>query len=272
MPKMPTDRLPSHDAYHAGRAAFPGIVLDEARFDACIAERGGPSACEAHASELYLVCACLTGDPRAIGRMDDAYVKELSDVLVRADVPAAIATEVQGMLREQLFLPKDGAPPRLMRYRGSGDLRGWLRVVAVRLALDLLRKQRKETSLPQSMADALPLQADDPELALLKQRYKHEFRAAFEDALTALSPRERNLLRHQLLHDLSIDSIGAIYRVHRATAARWVDAARARLTTEVHARMMARLDAQRGDMESVFRLIQSQMDVSLRRVLKPDEE
>lgn len=272
MPKTPSDRLPSHDAFAAGRAAWPDVVLDPTRFDEFVRARGGAESWAAYAADLYLVCACLAGDPRAIGRMDEAYLKELPDVLVRADVPASVAGEVQGILREQLFLAKDGTPPRLTRYGGSGDLRGWLRVVAVRTALDILRKQRKETALPQSMADALPLQADDPELALLKQRYKHEFRAAFEEALQALSARERNLLRHQLLHDMSVDRIGAIYRVHRATAARWLDAARERLIAEVHARLMGRLNAGRADMESILRLIRSQVDVSLRRVLKDHEE
>ena len=259
-------------AFERGCAAWPDIRVDPSVFEIFLHERGGPESWVLHASDLYLVCACLAGDPRAIGRMDAAYLHGLDEVLMRGDVPADTAREVQGILREALFLPKGEAPPRLVRYSGAGDLRGWLRVVAVREALDLMRKQKKEIPLPQSLADALPLQADDPELALLKQRYKHEFRVAFEEALAKLSARERNLLRNQLLHDMTVDRIGAIYRVHRATAARWVDAARSRLILEVHAGLMRRLAADAGDVESIMRLIRSQVDVSLRRVLQDQEE
>lgn len=56
----------------------------------------------------------------------------------------------------------------------------------------------------------------------LKQLYRGEFRVAFDAALETLTPRERNLLRHQFVDHLNLDQIGALYQVHRATAWRWL--------------------------------------------------
>src|SRR5687768_18197925 len=46
-----------------------------------------------------------------------------------------------------------------------------------------------------SLHDALPIFADDPQLAPWKEQYAAAFRAAFEHAIAALDERQRTLLR-----------------------------------------------------------------------------
>ena len=258
------------DAIAQAISAWPGLHVDRAAFAAFLAERLDGAEGSIRAADLYLAFACLAGDGEALRRFEHDHLAPIPAHLERVDIPRAIAGEVPGVLRERLLVG-DGAP-RLREYRGRGDLRGWLRVAAVRTALDLMRRQAREVPLEPSLADAIADEGDDPELAHLKQHYAAEFKAAFEEALLALTPRERNLLRHQTLHGLGVDQIGAIYRVHRATAARWVDAARTRLASEVRGRLMARLRADRANVESILRLIQSQIDVSVRRCLRDREE
>ena len=82
------------------------------------------------------------------------------------------------------------------------------------------------------------IEKNDPPKALQVAEYacnQHPFAAVFlvkqaqllvianrtAEAFAALESRERNLLRYALGDGLSVDAIGTLYRVHRATAARW---------------------------------------------------
>jgi RNA polymerase sigma-70 factor (ECF subfamily) len=63
---------------------------------------------------------------------------------------------------------------------------------------------------------------------------------------------------------LTIDEIGALYRVHRATAARWLARAQVGLTKEIRAALIRTLNLQPAELRSVLRLIRSGLQVSLR--------
>jgi RNA polymerase sigma-70 factor (ECF subfamily) len=85
--------------------------------------------------------------------------------------------------------------------------------------------------------------------------------------VSTLEPRERNMLRMSLVHGVSIDRLGEIYGVHRATAARWVERAREKLHEATHARMSERMGIPESDCDSVLRQAWSQLDVSLEEML-----
>jgi len=67
---------------------------------------------------------------------------------------------------------------------------------------------------------------------------------------------------------LSIDQIGALYHLHRATAARRVVKAREALLTATRTALAARLGLTTEQLESVLQLIASRMDASVERLLK----
>jgi RNA polymerase sigma-70 factor (ECF subfamily) len=69
---------------------------------------------------------------------------------------------------------------------------------------------------------------------------------------------------------LSISDIGAIYQVHRATAARWLSKARATLIDLTKEQLAILLSVEPGETDSILRLVQSQLDVSLERRLRDD--
>src|SRR5437773_409477 len=71
----------------------------------------------------------------------------------------------------------------------------------------------------------LPSPAADPELAFLKLQHRQDFKEAFGEAMATLDQRQKNVLLMNLVQGLSIDEVGRVYSVHRATAARWVSAA-----------------------------------------------
>jgi RNA polymerase sigma-70 factor (ECF subfamily) len=102
---------------------------------------------------------------------------------------------------------------------------------------------------------------------MLKQKYREAFRQSFVEAVAALPPRERNLLRQNVIDGLSIDDLGKLYGAHRATAARWLAEARKELLAGTRVRLVERVGIPEDECDSIMRLVHSQLDVTLRRLL-----
>jgi RNA polymerase sigma-70 factor (ECF subfamily) len=113
----------------------------------------------------------------------------------------------------------------------------------------------------------LPELAEDPVLDQMRRRFQGEFRAAFQAAIAALDERQRTLLRQHFLDGVNTEQLGALYRVHRATAFRWLRDARARLLRQIRAELVTRLGIGRDELDSLLRLIDSRFEVSAERVL-----
>jgi RNA polymerase sigma-70 factor (ECF subfamily) len=109
--------------------------------------------------------------------------------------------------------------------------------------------------------------AVDVEDAYLEARYKPEFEAAVRVAMGRLTPKQRTLLRHSLIDGLSIDVLGAHYKVSRATAARWLAGAREALRDGTRAELVGKLGLTPSQCASIARLIQSRLDVSAASLL-----
>ena len=244
--------------YEEGRAQFPEVRLPEAAFAAALEARGGGSA---RAAELYLCVACEAGDPAALRAFDTLYLSRMGSSVSRINPSPAFADEVRQRLRERLFVGSPESPPRIASWSGVAPLEAWLRATAVRMALTLLRERgqpRREPSFEEAM------QSSDPELAYLRDRYRGECQAAFQAALASLSPRDRTLLRLRYLEALSIDALAPLHGIHRATAARWVAASRSRLLEGTRRELQARLGGSLTDLDSLLRLVRSDLVVNLR--------
>ncbi|WP_272459392.1 sigma-70 family RNA polymerase sigma factor [Polyangium jinanense] len=258
------------DAFVAAQAAWPGVTLDREAFMAYLRERTGEDGAEvAHASDLFLACACLRGDPRAIAFFEAHFLAQVPAFLSRVENDKATIPELLQALREKLLLPSAGGRPKLADYTGQGPLGAWLRVVAVRAALDRKRAQPREV-LREEIPDTLLAPSDDPELDYLRVRYAAEFRAAFQDALLSLEPKGRTVLRLHIIDGLNIDRIGVIYGVHRATVARWIADARAWLFERTRGLLSERLSLEPREFESVLRLVGQDLDASVRRILEDE--
>ena len=110
---------------------------------------------------------------------------------------------------------------------------------------------------------------DDPELVLWKRQCRAEFKQAFHEAVAKLETRERNLLRMHLLDGLSIDRIGRFYRVHRATAFRWIGRARENVWRETRRLVSLRMQLTPSDCDRALQTVRSQLDLSIERALQP---
>jgi RNA polymerase sigma-70 factor (ECF subfamily) len=262
------------DALDRCRAAWPRIVLAPEVFAAHLAHHCVTSACsfaELHVTDLYLACACAIGDSSAITAFEAAYFGDITPALVRATRQAVLFDEVAQELRRLLFLSRAHEVPKLALYSGRGNLRNWTRTALARVILNILAREPKERPAPEELFAAMPAAGTDVEIAHMKATYRAEFAEAFAAALSALSPLERNLLRHAFVDGLTVDEIGTLFGVHRATAARRVAAARSRLMAGVRKRFLQRLKVGGEEFNSIMRLIRSQLHVTLARHLRESE-
>lgn len=217
------------------------------------------------AGDLYLACALAAGDARALALADTELLPAARLAAARIDAGPAFVDEVVQRVRDRMFV-RDGSPPAIEQYRGTGPLARWIGVAASRIALDLKRADVKTVDIHHELP---PLPApDDPELAIIWRTCAAEYKAALTTVFAGLSRRERNLLRQRYLDELDIDALGRLYGVHPATAYRWIKQLEQRLAAATREAVMEKLSLSESQARSMERLIISQLQLSLVRMLR----
>ncbi len=251
------------------RAAWPDLLVASDRFLRFLAERAperGLAELEALCVEdLYLACGCLERSARAGELFAERFFPVIGRAVAQLEVPASWVEDIRQSVYDKLFLTDGERQAAIRHYQGAGELATWVHVVAVRHTVDLIRKRGREQTLrelPDAVADH-----EDPELRFLKQRYGAEFKAAFEEVMGRLSSKERNLLRYQVVSGLTLEQIAGLYRVNRSTVVRWLQSLREKLLEETRATLAARLQITGSELASLIRLIQSELHVSIKRLL-----
>jgi len=257
-------------AWETGRAAWPSVVADREQFAAFV-RRVGAEAAARFAGDIYLTVACIAGDASAIAVFDREIVSSARAAIGSIDSSDAFIDDACQRLRTALFVG-DGSRPRIADYAARGPLRAWVGVAAARTALMMRRAQRRSREVPEDdWSGALAgISTGDPEIELLKKQYAVAFADALRDAVKSLEPRLRAALRMSFVDGLSIDEIGAVYAVHRATAARWIQRACEAVAAEARRLLVERLSLSGTELDRLTAMVQSQLDVSLSQLLPSD--
>jgi RNA polymerase sigma-70 factor (ECF subfamily) len=221
-----------------------------------------------HGGDVYIAIASCDGDSAAIAQLDELVGRELRHAASKLRATPDQTAEVHAELRRILLVDDTDRPAALRDYAGRGDLRGYLRVSATRALIRAINRGRREIAIDDGEVFDRMLPLDDPELSILRAQYRETVDAALRAALSTLDARSRALLRYQLIDGWSIDQVGKLYGVHRATAARWFNRARAALVSATHRRLAERLKVPVEEIESVIRLVQSKLDASMVRFLR----
>jgi RNA polymerase sigma-70 factor (ECF subfamily) len=212
-------------------------------------------------ADLYLAAACASGDEAAITAFRDAVFPVIRPRSRSSLAQSTIDEAEQRVL--VMILVGDPVRPAIAAYGGRGRLRSWVRSIAVRTA-------RRLAGLTdgggdnQDELDQLTANVHDPELAMLRERYREQVRAALAEALAGLAERQRNVLRQYYIDGLTIDQLAALYHVDRATTARWVIGARSAVLDGTRDRLRSLLGVSSDEVESILRLVRSQLELSLR--------
>ena len=261
------------DAWQSARTAWPDVEVALDRFAAFVLEHlevDQPSL-EAmrrlNVVDLYLACACLDGVARALDTFDRVFMARVPGYLRSIDSSPAFADDVCQHVRERVFVGTDGAP-KLAGYSGRGALASWLRMVALRTALNLRETSHPERNHAFDEAVFEPAQFDEPELDYIKMLYRAEFEAAVRAALVSLAPDKRRVLRLHLVGGLSTVQLGAMLNVNQSTIVRWLATARELVRTETHKRLRQQLGLATAEFNSLGGLLLSRLDLSIESCLR----
>lgn len=251
-------------------AAHPGVAVGP-DVRAFLIERAdalrAAHATSARAADIVLAAACAVADPAALASFNAALPGIVRPALVRIGVPLSDHDEIVQRVRVALLTATTAGRPGFAGYSGRGDLRAYIRAVAVRIAHK--RREREEPPHDRDESDALallPAADDSPELRVLKERCRNDVRSGFAAAVAALSPRERTLLRQHYVDGLSIDALGPLHGAHRATCARWIEAARAKILRGIREHLREALGLGSAELESAIELVRSQLDLGLSKL------
>ncbi len=246
----------------SGRRAWPAIAIAPETFVRHLAHHADAEAlADVHGDDLYLAAACLAGDAAAIAAFDAELLSRVPAIVRRiAKTPAAVDELVQHV-RVAVLTASAGAP-RLAQYSGRGPLHGWVRTVALNSALMAVRPQRETVHRSRDLAQREHGVTSELATELAKQRHGPQFQQALDGAIATLTPRERNLVRAYYVDEMSVDRLGVRFRVHRATAARWLQTAREKLLDETRRRLGELVDVTPSEFQSLALAIKSQLSIS----------
>jgi RNA polymerase sigma-70 factor (ECF subfamily) len=258
-------------AARAARAAWPALSLGEAEFAAQIAKllAEDPTArcADLALADLYLARACACRDPKALAVFEATLWPDIYAALRRVRLPDHLRQDVLQDLRVALFVHKDISEGRIFQYRGRGSLRGWLRAAALREAWRVAKKYDRELVLDDMVLTSVAALDRDPVIGRFAETCRTGLKQALAAALAQLTAEDRILIRQYYRDGLTVDELAALYRIHRTTASRRVRKARDDLSESILADLARRLKIDEDDVRSVLRLVRSQLELSLDRLL-----
>lgn len=236
---------------------YPGLGIDDRELVTALAANA-PRTASANEIDDYLARshpACLAiatlargGSPLATAQIERAYRLTIDSACRRYASSEHTAQDLKALLHERLFVVG-----KIGEYAGQGRLEDWLRVTAVRMFLDASK------------------QADAPlgELAhgLVKTEFRELVASALGIAVDKLQPGDRHLLRQHLVAGLTIDQLGAVLGIHRATAARRIVRAKDHLVAGTRREVAQRLQRAVCEVDEVVGLVADRLDATIARLL-----
>ncbi len=219
-----------------------------------------------HLTDFLLAFLVAEAEPRALRLLNDEFILPAAKRSSMGEPP----DEVAAATLSHLLVSESDRPARILTYSARGPLHAWIHMVAKRNAIQLTRKVVRYRSDAEEFLENSPLLAD-PELDLLKFRYAKKFNEALEQALRELPATEANLLYLTGVKRVSLASAATMQQVSVRTVQRRIIAIREKVFEQTREIARAKLDATEEEMSSLLALVQSQLDVTLHRVLCPPE-
>jgi RNA polymerase sigma-70 factor (ECF subfamily) len=255
--------------YARGQKAYPKLAVAEAPFGQCVARAvaGGaarhPDALPAE--DLYLSCACADGVRGAADTFERRYARIIHRATARVLADRDDREDAEQRVRQQILVGSHDRGPRIAEYRGEGPLEAWISVAAIRIAISL---GRAEKAVRRLQAKALAeVSSGDPERLYMKEELRPVVEAAVNTALERLPPRDRLILGLYLVSGLTLQAIGKSLGVSHQAVSKQIAKARDAVLESVGATVAERLKMSASDLSSIMRLVASQLNANISRLL-----
>jgi RNA polymerase sigma-70 factor (ECF subfamily) len=252
-------------AHDEARRQWPDVMISLSRFVTLVADAGVTSdGLSQWGNDVYLACAAGAGDHAAVRVIEERFIARLPARIRRLGAASENISDVLQTVRERLF---SGNLPRILAYNGAGPLEQWIKVVAIRTAIDLHRTDKAIPRAEGAWLETVAPRESDASALMMKVEYKREIECALRELVAQLSARDRAVLRLHVVEGVSIEKIAASYGVHRVTVARWVWSAGETLLDALRARFRERFGIVPGEFDSIARLARSQLSIDLTALL-----
>lgn len=252
--------------YRVGCSAFSRIQWSETDFAVAWSRFGAEVPSEAAAMlDEYLRVACLARAPGSVETLEAQFIGPLRPVLERRCGDRQLVDDALQNLRQKLLL---GDSPRLETYQSTGHLRAWLQVVGVRVCQDLARQRGARWARESALKDDWPASTGALDARVEREELDGLFVEALREVIRSLPPRERYALRMHVLAGWNVTQIGEALGIHRASAARWIVAAKDKINASVRALLAERLELDKDELNRVLDLFSTQLNVRLTRLFE----
>jgi RNA polymerase sigma-70 factor len=262
-------------AIEQGRIAWPHLALDDGVFarhlGRCVAA-AGPTTKPAEVlnqlaiPDLFLACAAGHGVADAV----EVVCGYVETAVRRIGGQQFSGNDVAQILRQRLCVAIDDQPAKILSYLGRATLDRWLTAVAQRTALSLSRTDGAQHRMKQRLAAEAVLSTLDPERRYVKTQHEADFQQALRHALSGLSDRWRTLLRLHVFAGQSLQHLAVVYDVDDSTISRWLAKAQRELLERTAHHMEEKFGVRKDEFPSLARVMASQVDVSIARLLEDD--
>jgi RNA polymerase sigma-70 factor (ECF subfamily) len=248
--------------FRRGQDAWPQLACEAAVFERIARawqQRAARSFDRANARDLYIAAAIAGRGAAAFVAFEQAYLARTRSSLGRLGLRDSAVDDVLQIVREKLLVAPDADTlPKIAALAGDGQLEAVVRVVVVRTGHNYRRDQKLDRFDNEDELVIERIATEDASLAGKDARKR--LRDTLRQALAQLSDRDRTLLRLHFCHGMTIDELGGLYDVHRATAARWLT----RVFDEVERRVTTAFGgADAPSLPSILAVVRSNMSASL---------
>jgi RNA polymerase sigma-70 factor (ECF subfamily) len=258
------------------RRAWPSVEVAPEVFVAFLAARIDARCApldqsleQVHCEDLWLVCAACQRHPWAVQAVADLLADVVRGTLgARSPLGGDAQAEILQQLQTRLWVGDTSQKAALGTYEGRASLRSWLSMVVLRESFRT--KQPAAASLEEEMVARLAAEQPTAEAAYLNREVREAMRQAVRDAIAELKPRDRNLLRYQIIDGLRHDEIAQIYRVNRTTVWRWLTRLETRLAKRSRLALGRILGASgTSEIDSLVRSLHSRLSITITDLLQP---
>jgi len=264
------------------------LVRSDEIVSACLEAGAMPPECprwlasfaQLYHEDLFLATACAQGNRIAWEYLADEYLPLLRRLAAQAcrnldageDLAQELITTLLGDPGSSAQA-NAGRAGKLAGYSGRSALATWLRVTVSHAAIDRFRRMRKEFSLDELDGEGsdgiphTPAAGADGNAEALDSRWGPVLSQILSDEIERLPARDRLLLSLYYLRGVSLKSIGRQFRVHEATASRWLENLRRGIRKRIERELRKRHGLRPSEIQSLWHWASEQEDFSLEKVL-----
>jgi RNA polymerase sigma-70 factor, ECF subfamily len=215
------------------------------------------------AADFYLAFACSVPLSGAIETFHRTYGGRVAAIGRRFGESQSFADELVQRVFEKLFVRPVERDPGITQYRAEAPLGAWVNTIARRIAFRQVKTTRPERLLDEELLAQEISDACDQELLFLREQHREVVREALAGALRRMPPREQRFLKMNLVAGVSMDSIGKIYGLSQSSVSRKIQRAIHNVVFEAKAEACEKLRVTSGEVDSIFKLIQSCIDLTI---------